>query len=46
MNDYPSGSNIVLKANVDDENMYFVGYKYNYKKQEYKVHKYIPIDMS
>ena len=32
MNDYPSGSNIVLKANVDGEDMYFVGYKYNARK--------------
>ena len=32
MEDYPSGSSIVLKANVENEDVYFVGYKYNARK--------------
>ena len=32
MEDYPSGAHLVLSAKVDEETLYFVGYKYNKKK--------------
>ena len=32
MEDYPSGSHLVMKANVQGEVLYFVGYKYNIRK--------------
>ena len=32
MEEYPSGSSIVLKSNIEDEDLYFVGYKYNSRK--------------
>ena len=32
MDDYPSGSHLVMEANVDGELIYFVGYKYNCRK--------------
>ena len=32
MDDWPSGSNLVLKNKVDGEVLYYVGYKYNCKR--------------
>ena len=32
MDDYPSGSHLVLSSKAEDETLYFVGYKYNSKK--------------
>lgn len=32
MKDFPSGSNITLKATIEGHNYYFVGYKYNSKR--------------